>query len=175
MLLPKGGRYINVPLGSLALRRTHFWTCTYMDLRMNAETSCRKDAVSWSNIECFYMPFLYFILIVSIFSYFVHSLLYFLPFTAGKRVLACYSSFFQGLQYLKNQDQSELSLVSSPLRRLIGLLEVGLGDGTTVRLVACQPCVRGTGIATQRCQCHLKFSHKTARGNSLCTIAFDRI
>lgn len=163
MLLPKGGRYINVPLGSLALRRTHFWTCTYMDLRMNAETSCRKDAVSWSNIECFYMSFLYFILIVSIFSYFVHSLLYFLPFTAGKRVLACYSSFFQGLQYL-NQE-SELSL-SSPLRRL-GLLE-GLGDGT-VRLVAW-----GTGT-TQRCQCHLKFSHKTARGNSLCTIAFDRI
>lgn len=57
MLLPKGGRYINVPLGSLALRCTHFWTCTYMDLRMNAETSCRKDAVSWSNIECFLHAF----------------------------------------------------------------------------------------------------------------------
>ena len=36
----------------------------------------------------------------------------------------------------------------------------GLGDGTTVRLVACQPCVRGTGIATQRCQCHLKQATK---------------
>lgn len=169
MLLPKGGRYINVPLGSLALRRTHFWTCTYMDLRMNAETSCRKDAVSWSNIECFYMPFLYFILIVSIFSYFVHSLLYFLPFTAGKRVLACYSSFFQGLQYL-NQDQSELSL-SSPLRRLDYWRALGMGPLSDLLLAS---HVRGTGT-TQRCQCHLKFSHKTARGNSLCTIAFDRI
>ncbi len=76
-------------------RRTHFWTCACMDLQMNAETSCSKDAVSWSNIQCIYMPFLSLFMLYTDLTYLL-SFCSFSPLFPSFHGVAC-SSFFEGL------------------------------------------------------------------------------
>lgn len=90
------------------------------------------------------------------------------------------------LQYLKNQDQRELSL-SSPLAHWISLdfWRWALGMGPPLlhssfnNLGRCPTCrlpamCEGNRHSDSKMSMSSRKSHRTTRGNSLCTIAFDK-